>query len=1544
MKHSELTGQDLHRAKSNTGFVSPVGIITPTVVGELYTDFSTNIVWIATGLANGDWTTTGIDTNLIFTAPLEKTDFTVAIHKADTTHDGYLSKEDWNTFSSGSPLNPGDLTSSTGITITGGIGATASSTGAIINIASGYHLPTNGETIIWNAKQDLLPAADTSTDGYLTHGDWNRFNSGVTFTPGDMTTSTGIGIINGTGATVTSTGTKIYIESGFYLPTTGDKSTWDSKQNNLTIGNLTTSTGLTTTGGNGSIIGSGVSVNIASGYHLPTNAEKSTWDTVTGKQNTLTIGTISSSTGLTTVGGSNAIIGTGVTVNVASGYHMPTTGEKSTWDTVTGKENTLVKGNLTTSTGLIVSNGTGAVIGTGTAVNIASGYVLPTTANVSTWNGKQNALTTGNLTSSTGITIGSGTGSIIGTGTTVNVASGYHMPTTGEVSTWNAKQSALTNPVTGTGAANEITYFSSTSGVTGIPTFSYHSSTGRVGVGIADPQDMLHIYGTDNSTTHDPDPQRNGLTVDGPTDVDTAINFFDGGVGKWAQQIYRGEAGEFLYTYNYDNKNEPMVISTGGRVGINKASNIMNYHSIFSNYGGLKTVTIANGGTGYTNGLVSTVVGSNSSDGRLTVASTSTGGIVTSVTITTPGSLYQVANGLTTTTSTGSGLIVNITSVYTNDLSVSGVYDKTLLLWYKLTIATSGIPDTFNWATSIYGVTYNTTYGGASGVSCLGTSQLLNNGVEILWEATTGHFVGHTFIFTAFPQLPQGSLTVSPSMFTEVIVTPNYDSLHPTYYDYTASAATTNETSGFNFIPKGTKGCVYVGRESKFNSVRFNIITAASNSGAAIGEYYNGVAWVVLPPSANVVDMTAVDGNSFQQAGSMRGEKTALTNWSKTYPPDHIEDGYNLYWMRFRLTNAVTISPIARTIQPHRDIRFGVYSGHLDALPSFFVDSQGQTNIGSYGQAGKLKFLSGTTSNYVGLQVDGLATSTTYTLPSDGTLNQGLVTNGAGALSWRTNSLDNLSNASITTPSVDQVLKYNGSAWYNANASAVSAGKGVSFFPDITAIIAAGSGPQTVPVYTLDKVPITATSETIKSVNVTPGNAKLQLGCYLYNTALTGTQIDGGVWSFDTWCYVSNNTGTTQILTSIHKVVVGTGTITMTLTGTTRTVTVTGAEPFLAADYNAGDASLCGFVQTPNGYFRINGYTNTHTVSIETLSTYTDETNVSSWSIHRYLFQATTGNIPTTTNALISVTSTQPAFSITETDKLALHYFATSTRNNTIAYFTYNGTAHYSSVTSPLITRHNDLASLQGGNATQRYHVTSTGATAVGNLSGTNTGDITLASPNHGLSLSGQIIALGTPSGITGVTTNAVTTTTHTHAISGFEPTLTKGNLTSSTGLTIGSGTGAIIGTGTTVNIASGYHMPTTAEQTLWNKKSVIIQAVDMATDLALSSTGIACFTVPDIMNGLILQSCAARVVTAGASGSANLFNFKIQTSTGTAYNMLSTALMIDAGELDSKDASVGYSIDASHKTLATNDLVFVTVTQLNSTKPKGLIVRLLFA
>jgi len=66
--------------------------------------------------------------------------------------------------------------------------------------------------------------------------------------------------------------------------------------------------------------------------------------------------------------------------------------------------------------------------------------------------------------------------------------------------------------------------------------------------------------------------------------------------------------------------------------------------------------------------------------------------------------------------------------------------------------------------------------------------------------------------------------------------------------------------------------------------------------------------------------------------------------------------------------------------------------------------------------------------------------------------------------------------------------------------------------------------------------------------------------------------------------------------------------------------------------------------------------------------------------------------------------------------------------------------------------------------ATNYRYCTDAQKTVIGNTSGTNTGDVTLAT-NNGLSLSSQILAMGTPSTLTATTTNAVTTTTHTHAI-----------------------------------------------------------------------------------------------------------------------------------------------------------------------------------
>ncbi|MEN6291845.1 MAG: tail fiber domain-containing protein [Methanobacterium sp.] len=54
---------------------------------------------------------------------------------------------------------------------------------------------------------------------------------------------------------------------------------------------------------------------------------------------------------------------------------------------------------------------------------------------------------------------------------------------------------------------------------------------------------------------------------------------------------------------------------------------------------------------------------------------------------------------------------------------------------------------------------------------------------------------------------------------------------------------------------------------------------------------------------------------------------------------------------------------------------------------------------------------------------------------------------------------------------------------------------------------------------------------------------------------------------------------------------------------------------------------------------------------------------------------------------------------------------------------------------------------------------------------------VTLAT-NSGLTLSTQTLAMGTPSTLSGSTTNTVTTNTHTHAITGFQPTITPAALT----------------------------------------------------------------------------------------------------------------------------------------------------------------------
>lgn len=96
------------------------------------------------------------------------------------------------------------------------------------------------------------------------------------------------------------------------------------------------------------------------------------------------------------------------------------------------------------------------------------------------------------------------------------------------------------------------------------------------------------INGNDTSAGDEFRPQYNGLQVLGTTNMDTYIGL----AGKsnrpaWFMQTYRNEGTsdplnpEFLYFSNEQLHKDIFMLSEGGRMSINKASNLMDYHSSF---------------------------------------------------------------------------------------------------------------------------------------------------------------------------------------------------------------------------------------------------------------------------------------------------------------------------------------------------------------------------------------------------------------------------------------------------------------------------------------------------------------------------------------------------------------------------------------------------------------------------------------------------------------------------------------------------------------------------------------------------------------------------------------------------------------------------------------------------------------------------------------------------------------------------------------------------------------------------------------------------
>jgi hypothetical protein len=370
--------------------------------------------------------------------------------------------------------------------------------------------------------------------------------------------------------------------------------------------------------------------------------------------------------------------------------------------------------------------------------------------------------------------------------------------------------------------------------------------------------------------------------------------------------------------------------------------------------------------------------------------------------------------------------------------------------------------------------------------------------------------------------------------------------------------------------------------------------------------------------------------------------------------------------------------------------------------------------------------------------------------------------------------LSNLNEVTIGTPLVNQVLRYNGTAWANANSDTSSAGTGVVFYnatPNITPVGANNA----IPISTFATIPVTTAEVTIT------GTAVSDTTCFsaFVSAPLGRTVFDAGIWDFTIWAGVDSvasgsiTTITRQIYTAIPLV---TGTITTTGTGTSRTATASAGTPFAAAVIDASASVLVSsYLQTPNGIYQITGRTSDTEVTIATLSGYTNESAVAG-TVWKKLFGVTTPSITSISPdySQLDAYITQPSTAVTIATRLGILGFVTSDFTRTIT-LTYNGTERNTHVNSPLANLHNDLAGLNGGSANEYYHSTAAEYTGTGTGVFVRATSPTLVTPD-----------LGTPTALVG--TN----------ISGTATAFTASNVTTNANLT-----GPITSVGNATSIAS---------------------------------------------------------------------------------------------------------------------------------------------
>jgi len=462
----------------------------------------------------------------------------IQVKKSSGTQDGYLSSTDWTTFNSkqnalttgnlsssditvsngtgaiigtgtGLTINKGTLSSSD-ITITGGTNAVLGSGASLaINKGSLTEATSNVLTFTGNTNSILgtgttiqVKAASGTQNGYLSSGDYSRIHG----------TTGSVLFFDGSG--VSQNNSNLFWDNSTHrlgikiIPTT---STFEVNGTGKFYDKLTTTASSTSN----------------SGFILPPGtapaspADGDLWTTTSGlyaRINGSTIGPLSSTTGtITSITATSPL--TGGTITSTGTVGLPSGNLTSSDISVTGGTGSVIgtgtdltinKGNLTESTSsvLTLSGNTNSVLGSGTSIQVKKssgtqdGYLSST--DWTTFNSKQNALTTGNLSSSD-ITVSNGNGAVIGSGTGLTVNKGT-------LSSSDITITGGTNAVLGSGASltinkgnltestsNVLTLTGNTNSVLGTGTSIQVKAASGTQNGYLSSGDYSRIHGTSGS-------------------------------------------------------------------------------------------------------------------------------------------------------------------------------------------------------------------------------------------------------------------------------------------------------------------------------------------------------------------------------------------------------------------------------------------------------------------------------------------------------------------------------------------------------------------------------------------------------------------------------------------------------------------------------------------------------------------------------------------------------------------------------------------------------------------------------------------------------------------------------------------------------------------------------------------------------------------------------------------------------------------------------------------------------------------------------------